>query len=114
MTPYRKGDVVLVPFNFTDHSGTKRRPAIIVSGDDYNTHTPDVIVASITSNLAAIAHPGDYRLADWQVAGLLKPSLAQAKLATIESTLLGRKLGTLSVTDLAAFEQGLRDALGLV
>jgi mRNA interferase MazF len=28
---YSFGDVVLVPFPFTDQSGTKKRPAVIVS-----------------------------------------------------------------------------------
>jgi len=114
MTALRRGDVVLVPFDFTDRSGTKWRPAVIVSCDRYNSQTPDVLIASITSNLGAVIHPGDYPLADWRAAGLLKPSLAQTKLATIQSSLFGRRLGTLSPTDMAAFDQGLRDALGLV
>ncbi len=49
--PYRKGDVILVPFAFTDRSGVKRRPAVVVSGDDYNQQTPDIVIASITGNL---------------------------------------------------------------
>jgi mRNA interferase MazF len=113
MTAYRRGDVVLVPFDFTDRSGTKWRPAVVVSSDSYNAGTPDVLIASITSNLGAISHPGDRRLTDWQAAGLLKPSLAQTKLATIASSLVGRRLGALSPADLAAFDQGLSSALDL-
>lgn len=33
------GDVVLVPFRFTDQSGAKKRPAVIVSSSGYNTRT---------------------------------------------------------------------------
>ena len=113
MTTFRKGDVVLVPFDFTDRSGAKWRPAVIVSSNDYNQKTPDVLIASITGNLRAIPHPGDRRLADWQAAGLVKPSLAQTKIATIEASLIGRKLGTLSSADMNVLEQGLREALGL-
>lgn len=111
--PYRKGDVILVPVDFTDRSGVKLRPAVVVSGDDYNQQTPDIVIASITGNLAALPHPGDHRLADWNAAGLLRPSLAQSKLATIERTLIKRTLGRLTATDLAALEQGLREALDL-
>jgi len=111
--PYRKGDVILVPFDFTDRSGVKLRPAVVVSGDDYNQQTPDIVIASITGNLTALPHPGDRRLTDWNAAGLLRPSLAQSKLATIERTLIKRTLGTLTATDLAALEQGLREALDL-
>jgi mRNA interferase MazF len=113
MTTYRRGEVVLVPFDFTNRSGIKWRPAVVISGDRYNRQTPDLVIASITGNLQAIPHPGDHALVDWRAAGLLRPSLAQTKLATVEASLVGRKLGRLSRADLAAFEQGLRDALNL-
>ena len=48
--PYYQGDIVLVPFPFTDLSGTKVRPAIVVSNNDINT-TDDLILAAITTNL---------------------------------------------------------------
>jgi mRNA interferase MazF len=43
------GEVVLVPFPFTDQSGTKKRPAVIVSGDGYNTSRRDILIMAITS-----------------------------------------------------------------
>jgi mRNA interferase MazF len=36
MTDYKFGDIVLVPFPFTDQTTTKKRPAIIVSSNAYN------------------------------------------------------------------------------
>jgi mRNA interferase MazF len=104
--------VVLVPFDFTDRSGTKWRPAAVVSADEYNSG-PDVLIASITGNLTAVAHPGDHPIKDWRRAGLLRPSLLQTKVATVEASVLGRRLGHLSAADLAAFDAGLRRALGL-
>jgi mRNA-degrading endonuclease toxin of MazEF toxin-antitoxin module len=79
MTTWRKGDVVLVPIGFTDQSGAKRRPAVVISSDPYNTQSPDVMIASITGNLQAVRHPGDHLLHHWREAGLLRPSLVQAK-----------------------------------
>ena len=114
MTAFRQGDVVLVSFDFTDRSGTKWPPAVIVSSNRYNQDTPDVLVASITGNVNALPHPGDHLLSDWQKAGLLRPSLTQTKLATLEATLIGRKLGSLTDADLRALQQGLRAAMGLV
>ena len=33
MTTYNKGDIVLVPFPFSDQTATKKRPAVIISSD---------------------------------------------------------------------------------
>ena len=66
MTSFEFGDVVLVPFPFTDQSTTKKRPAIVVSSQTYNTERPDVIIMAVTSQ----ARPGggcaggDFSLAD--------------------------------------------------
>lgn len=113
MTTFHRGDVVLVPFDFTDGSGAKMRPAVIVSSDEYNGTSPDVLLASVTGNLDAIEHPGDHRVVDWKRAGLLRASLVQAKIATVESSCVHRRLGRLSTRDLRAVDQGLRQAMGL-
>jgi len=103
---------VLVPMDFTDRSGSKVRPAVVVSGDEYN-RGPDVLIASVTGNRSAIPHPGDRRIERWEAAGLLKPSLAQTKLATVEARIIRRKLGRLAGEDLQALSAGLKDALEL-
>lgn len=113
MTTFRKGDVVLVPFDFTDRTGSKWRPAVVVSSDRYNAETPDVMIASITGNTRGLPHPGDHPLAEWRAAGLLRPSVVPSKIATIENRLVGRQLGALARTDLEGLASGLRDALGL-
>ncbi len=43
------GDVVLVPFPFTDQTGTKKRPAVVVSTTHYNTARRDIVIMAITS-----------------------------------------------------------------
>jgi mRNA interferase MazF len=113
MTIWRRGDVVLVPIGFTDLSSVKRRPAVIVSSDQYNEQSPDVMIASITSNVQAIPHLGDRVLRHWREAGLLQPSLLQAKIATVEASIIGRRLGRLSRDDLANLDRGLQEALAL-
>jgi mRNA interferase MazF len=50
-TAYSFGDVVLVPFPFTDQSGSKKRPAVIVSSDEYQTQRRDLVIMAITSQI---------------------------------------------------------------
>ena len=45
------GDVVLVPFPFTDQTGAKKRPAVVVSGSAYSTARRDTMIMAITSQL---------------------------------------------------------------
>jgi mRNA interferase MazF len=45
------GDVVLVPFPFTDQSGTKKRPAGVVSSHSYNASRRDIVIMAITSQV---------------------------------------------------------------
>ena len=49
---YKQGEIVLIPFPFTDFSSNKKRPVLILSNDYYNNLTDDVIAAAITSNTA--------------------------------------------------------------
>jgi mRNA interferase MazF len=113
MTIYNCGDVALVQFPFASAAASKRRPAIVISSDDYHRSGPDVLIASITNNLTAYPHAGDHAIADWQAAGLMLPCLAQAKIATVEVGMLRRRLGRLSPEDWEAVQSGLRLALGL-
>jgi len=48
-TGYEFGEIVLVPFPFTDQSGGKRRPAVIVSSAAYNRERIDLVIMAVTS-----------------------------------------------------------------
>lgn len=104
------GDVVLVPFPFTDQSGTKKRPAVIVSGAAYNAGRRDLVIMAITSQVRQPLGFAEALVADWQVAGLIKASVLKPVFTTIEQGLVVRAMGKLSVSDLRA----LREAVALV
>ncbi len=38
--PYRFGDVIVVPFPFTDQTATQKRPAVVVSSEAYQRERP--------------------------------------------------------------------------
>ncbi|MGM0475103.1 MAG: type II toxin-antitoxin system PemK/MazF family toxin [Bacteroidota bacterium] len=45
---YQQGDIILVPFPYSDQTDTSVRPAIVISNDEVN-RTEDVILAQITT-----------------------------------------------------------------
>lgn len=103
-TTYRKGDVVLLIFPFSDLSTAKRRPALIVSPNSSNSGS-DVVVAYITSQMSSYSAGRDVILHGWNSAGLPKPSLVRMKFATLDKVLIIRKLGELKSADLVEVEK---------
>jgi mRNA interferase MazF len=98
------GQIVLVPFPFTSHTASKKRPAVIVSNAAYNAARPDVVVMAITSQLRATAGFGEVFVRDWNAAGLLKPSAIKPVFATLEQALILRTLGTLGPDEQTALK----------
>ena len=110
--PFEFGDVVLVPFPFTSHTASKRRPAIVVSNIAYNDARPDLVVMAVTSQLRPSPTLGEVQVDQWQAAGLLKPSVIKPVFATLERALVIRQLGTLSATDRAELRRAISETLG--
>ena len=100
MTAYSQGQVVLIPFPFTNLTTTKQRPAVILSSDTYNQTHPDLILAAITSQIPTQPQPDEYLLSgtDQKTAGLPKLSLIKlGKIVTIDQRLIRKTLGKLPV-----------------
>jgi len=112
MTTYNFGDIILVPFPFTDQSTSKKRPAVVISSNAYNNDRPDLILMAVTSQMRHLGNPEEAEVKDWQEAGLLKPSLIKPILATIEKTLVLKKLGSLSGKDRHALQEVLEAIIG--
>jgi mRNA interferase MazF len=104
----KKGDLVLVHFPFTDLSGSKFRPALILA-----THRDDVILAFISTN---IQNPDKFDLIIKPEAknGLKKESAVKlAKLATLEFTLIAGRIGELDEHSMHHVNTGLKTILAL-
>jgi len=108
---YNKGDIVLIPFPFSDLSSSKTRPAVVVSAEVYEKTTGNIIVAMITS--IPYTSSFDYEIRNWKEANLLNPSWIRDKLATLEPSLVRFKPGKLNNTDIAEVERIILLALGL-
>jgi mRNA interferase MazF len=102
-TTYRRGDVVLVPFPFTDLTGSKQRPAVVISSDTFNTSHADVVLVAITSRVPTTLSSDEIKIspADLGPCGLLKPSVVKtANLITIHQALIRKSIGRMPRTPL--------------
>lgn len=48
----KQRDIILIKFPFSDLSGAKVRPALVISNDEYNNKSLDAVVLAMTSNLS--------------------------------------------------------------
>lgn len=104
MADYSPGDVVVVPFPFTDRRATKRRPALVVSSRAFNRESRHVVLAMITT-AAHSPWPGDVPIGDREASGLPAPSVVRWKLFTLDASLVLRRTGALSADDRATCAQ---------
>ncbi len=109
--PHQCGDVVYVPFRYSELTGGKVRPAVVVSSVEFHTAEQLYIVAAITSNLTAssLGHP----IQDIVSAGLKVPSLVRPILLTLDPQVMGQRVGNLADYDMKQVDVMLRHALGL-
>lgn len=112
MTSYEFGDVVLVAVSFTNGSGSKQRPAVIVSSPLFNAEHHDRIILPISSQ-ARSTYETEWMLQNWKRAGLMGPSVLKPALTTLELSLIRRKLGHLGPSDLNALRELLKKILVL-
>ena len=79
MPSYSKGDVVLVRYPFSDLSGSKVRPAIVVS---MRHASQDLFVRQLTSKTSRLL-TGEFVLGEWKTSGLNVASAVKRGLFTI-------------------------------
>lgn len=104
MTKCKRGDIVLVNFPFSDLSGAKSHPALVVQSDNLQTGMSQSIVAMITTNLQrtgssrVIFGPGD---TSWQQMGLTRTwVIVTDNLATLADREIFKVLGHCSTMQL--------------
>lgn len=97
MGRFVKGDVVVTPFPFTDLTGSKRRPALVVAvltGDD-------VVLCQITSVARRDAYSIPLVAGDFTRGSLSRPSVIRPnRLFTADDGLIVRSVGTVTAAKL--------------
>ena len=98
-----KGDIVLIPFPFTDLSGSKLRPALILAETSL-----DLTLSFITTQLQW-QESTDILLQPNLINGIKKTSLIRlSKIATIKKILVKGKIGSIAQMQVAYLNQKLK------
>lgn len=115
----QRGDIVLVDFPYSDQTGRKVRPALVVQADVWNQRIDDTILALITSSQrrrsGVITQLDiDITTTEGQQTGLRLNSVIQCEnLVTYDQALLLRVLGHLSASAMQQINVCLKAALGI-
>ena len=102
-----KSDVVLVRYPFSDLSGAKVRPAVVVSAPHVSQDLFIVPLSSKTVSLLA----GEFLL-EWKSEGLNVPTAVKRGVYTVHEVLVVKRVGRLTQRDAAQVERSLRQWLG--
>ncbi len=107
----RTGDIVLLPYPFTDHAGAKKRPVLVVAQADGQGDFVAVPVTSSPGHLNAIS----LQQPDMAAGALPKPSWIKAEQPyTSHVSLIVKRFGSVKPTVLSSVRTALGVRLGLV
>ena len=111
---YVRGEVVLTLFPFTDLSGSKVRPALVVSDGAIGDDVILIALSSVVRRTVATDFLLETSHADFADTGLKVASVFRThSLLTVERSVIARRLGHVSATVQAEIDQRLRVALVL-
>ena len=111
MQSFERGDVIKVPFPYTDRAMRQSRPALVVSAAQLEDLRGLLWVVMITS-AENRGWPDDVPVTNLEMAGLPSPSLIRsAKIATIEAV-DASKLGRVSAAQLGLVTEKLLRGMG--
>lgn len=112
-----RGDVVLVDYPFSDRTGSKVRPALVVQADTLNQRITDTILVAIsrsTHRASATQFLIDLKTPEGAQSGLRQDSMVQCEnILTFDQRLIIATIGGLSVPMMRLVNDCLRKALKL-
>ena len=98
-TSIEQRSVVLIPFPYSDLSGAKKRPALVISSSDFNINNDDVICCLITSNPEYTKHSIKISDKDMETGHLeFESKVKSYRIFTVNKKLIYRVLGKLNLT----------------
>jgi mRNA interferase MazF len=114
----RRGDVVVINFPYSDGTGSKVRPALVVQNDADNQRLKNTIAAMITGDIRHV-HEATQLLVDPTTpaganSGLSGPSAVKcAVLVTVNQQTIIQSIGSLPTATMKQIDGCLKAALGI-
>ena len=112
LTKCEPGAVVLVRFRFAGQNGSKTRPAVILSVNNYHDSRIDAVMMALTTQTANEFF-GDCDLKDWAEAGLPAATKSKGVIQTIEQRSIQKRIGTLSAGDFQRVLESVKEIFGM-
>jgi len=105
-----QGEIVLIPVPFTDLSSTRRRPVIVLSNDQYNGATPDMVVVAMKSTAARSPYSFTISSADLAAGTLNHPGTVRVdKIYTLSQGIIVKSFGRVNDVTLDRIRRILTD-----
>ena len=96
-----QGDLLLVPFPFSDQSGKKVRQVIVISNEKFNENSEDVLVVGVTSSSSRDAYTINLANKDLDGGNLLTPCYVKIEnILKIDKELVIKKIGKINKSKL--------------
>jgi mRNA-degrading endonuclease toxin of MazEF toxin-antitoxin module len=113
-----RGDIVLATIPHSSGAPPKIRPVLVIQADYYNRRITNVLLATITSNLARMNDPAhfliDLSTPEGKQSGLQQDSLISClNLAVLPKKDIGRKIGHLPMPLMRQIDACLRAAMDI-
>jgi len=103
---YSRGEVILIPVPFSDLSASKKRPGLIISNDNYNQTSSDLIVVAITSSLVQPGIPLSNN--DMLQGQLPKSSIIRCdKIYSLDKNIIVKSIGKVSGSIINSVKTGI-------
>ena len=106
---YLQGDIVIVPFPFSDQTKSKPRPAVVVSGTLSNK-SDDVILAQITSNVSGNSFVYLVDKSDVETPLVFASAVRCDKLVSTHKSLIHKKISKFNKDSLDAIIEKIKTA----
>ena len=108
------GDVVLLPFPFTDFSTFKQRPALVISSPKWNARRPDIIIAAISSRMHGSEFEYILNEKEERTGGLRVPSAVRlGNIYTIDKCLVREVLGSLDKKNVQSIQAKIHQVISV-